>query len=100
MIISINQSGGYAGVNQNLATIDTTRLNAATARQIEQLVQQLTFFHLPEKVTEQVGADMLRYEITVEDINRRHTVIFDDDGSPQTAQLRQLVNLVRQQIGQ
>jgi len=99
MTISINQSGGYAGISQHLATIDTTRLNAATARQIEQLVQELDFFHLPEQATQQVGTDMLRYEITVEDLNRQRTVAFDDDGSPQTAQLRQLVNLVSQ-VGQ
>jgi hypothetical protein len=96
MTISINQSGGFAGISQPVATIDTNQLDRTTARQLEQLIQETDFFRLPEKVTQQVGADMLVYEITVEDANRRHTVTFDDDGSPQTSQLRQLVNLVRQ----
>ena len=82
---------------QYSADVDTTQLDTATAQQVKQLVQSLDFFNLsaivPEKV---VGADLIRYDVTVSEGDRQHTVTLADDGSPEIAPLRRLVDTLIQ----
>jgi len=95
MRITIKQSGGYAGVATQLASVDTGRLQPASAQQVEQQVHRSGFFDLPADATPGlVGADLLRYEITVREGEREHRVTFADNGGPETASLRQLVQTV------
>jgi hypothetical protein len=90
--ISVTRTGGYAGLSEQIADVDTERMPKAAAARIVSLVDAGKFFALPDRVpSTKVGADMFRYEITVEDGSRRHTVAFLDDDSPSTAGLRQLV---------
>ena len=96
MNISIKKSGGFAGITEDLGTIDTAKLGAGAARQVEQTVREIGFFDLPGTISGGVGADLFRYEITVMDGDREHTVTFEDDGSPETAPLRSLVDFLSQ----
>ncbi len=92
MNISLKRSGGFAGLQENLANIDTAKLPASEAQRLEQSVQGLGFFDLPAAISAGgVGADFFRYEITVVQGERRHSVAFADDDSPATAQLRGFV---------
>ena len=93
MQITVARSGGYAGGTEPPVTIDTSQLDAGTRQRIEDLVNQMGFFTLPQQAGG-VGADMFRYEISVSDENRTHMVTFVDDGSQETQSLRRLVEAV------
>lgn len=96
MKITITRSGGFAGTTELIGTLDTSALDAARAQEAQQRIIELGFFSLPENVpATEVGADLFRYEVTVSDQGRQHTVKFmdhDDMMSP----LRRLVDLVIQ----
>jgi len=97
MDISVTRTGGFAGLTKKVGTVNTTQLDAAAAQQVEQMVQSIGFFDLPAIVSGgALGADMFRYEITVTQGDRQHTVVFDDDESPETAPLHRLVDTVIQ----
>jgi hypothetical protein len=95
MHISIKRSGGYAGLTEQLADLDTAGLDAPGKKQLEQLVLNLGFFSLPANASaETVGADFLQYEITIKEGTQAHTVIFADDNRPATSALRDFVKTV------
>lgn len=96
MQISVRRSGGFAGITE-AKTIDTARLDASAARQVEQLVRDVDFFALPVDASQNgVGADLFQNEITVHDGSRQHTIRFNDTGQPETAALRRLVDTTLQ----
>ena len=96
MRISVKRIGGYAGVSEEVASADTAILDPARAQQLEQTVRACRFFDLPPHVPgATVGADLFRYEITVTEGDRRHTVTFDEDG-PEIVPLRDLVAALTQ----
>ena len=83
MKVIVKKSGGYAGLSEDAANIDTadeTKLSSAEAKKLEQKVQSMKFFDLPETIQSGVGADFETYEITVSDGDHPpHTVTFVDD---------------------
>lgn len=94
MKISVKQTGGYLGLNKS-AAVDTEDLDTATRQEVEQMVQYTGLFDLPATITGgMIGADLVRYEITVAEGNRQHTVTFLHDGSPETEPLRKLADRV------
>ena len=93
MRITVARSGGYAGITEEPVTIETDQLDAGTKQRIEDLVNEMGFFTLPNQAGG-VGADMFRYEISVSDGDRTHMVTFVDDGSQETQSLRRLVEAV------
>lgn len=91
MKITIRQTGGFAGRPVELAAVDTDRLDPGAAGELRKAVEESGFFGLPATVASTaIGADMLTYEVTVEDAGRRHAVAFVDDESARTAPLRRL----------
>ena len=97
MNISVKRSGGFAGLTENLADLDTKQIDTAAAQRVEQLVQSLEFFNLPATISGGgIGADFFHYEITVIQNDRQHTIAFDDDDSPVTAPLRRFVETLSQ----
>ncbi|HMH52963.1 MAG TPA: protealysin inhibitor emfourin [Candidatus Acidoferrum sp.] len=97
MRIRVRQLGGFAGEPLELGRVDTATLPADVAAALHQTVDQAHFFDLPAVVpSDSVGADLLVYEITVEDGDRRHSVSFVEDGSEAASPLRGLkTQLVR-----
>ena len=87
MKISATGGGGFAGVSEHYE-LDTRRLPQGGA--IEALLQNLDFFHAaePEAV---LGADIPRWEITVDDGRQCRTVAFADDGGPACARWKPLI---------
>ncbi len=93
MKISVKRTGGYAGLPEDLAAINTAALPVAVAQQVEQMVQEIRFFDLPAVVSGgTIGADLFNYEVTITEDDRHHTVVFVDNDSPETAPLRRLVD--------
>lgn len=76
MKITAKQGGGFAG-GERCVELDTAC--RADGQSLEALVRQLDFFGAAPPCA--VGADIPRWEITVEDGPRRHTVTVLDDGS-------------------
>lgn len=92
MKIAIQRTGGFAGLQEELVSVDTAQLPPAEARRIEELVGNAGFFGLPTALGGEItGADLFQLRITVTDGARRHTVEFPDHESPELAPLRALV---------
>jgi hypothetical protein len=97
MQVSVKRSGGFAGLTEEVAAVETAQLDAAAAQQVEQLIQSVGFFDLPATISGgTIGADLFRYEITVSEGDRQHTVTFTDDESSEIAPLRRLVETLTQ----
>jgi hypothetical protein len=86
--IVIKRTGGYGGAGHT-ATVDTLRLDPGRARQIEQLADQASAGAAQR--TEPVGADLLRYDIKIQDGGKTRTLSFIDDGSPDAGPMKRLV---------
>lgn len=92
MKVVIRRTGGFAGLEEELASLDTTQMPPAEARQLEERVRSMTFFGLPAALGSHIkGADLYRFRITIDDGSRRHTVEFPDHDSPELTPLRELV---------
>lgn len=76
MKISARADGGFAGLAESVE-LETTGLAMGPA--LEALLQRLDFFSAAPPCP--VGADLPRWDITVEDGARCHTVSVVDDGS-------------------
>ena len=91
MKIAVKQSGGFAGEVKDLLQLDTAQMEPSLSQQVERIIRDGKFFDLPAVVQGDVGADFIRYEITVTDSGRQHTVVFQDDGGPKTAAMKKLL---------
>src|SRR5262245_8480328 len=93
MHISITRSGGYAGITEQVVDLDTSQLDPAAARKVEEAVKKSDIYSRSAQTGGgTVGADLLKYEITIADGGRRQQVTFAEDGKPATAPLTGLVN--------
>lgn len=84
------ESGGFAGLRRERA-VETARLPERRRVTIETLVERATFFELPEILVSGLP-DVIQYRMRVEDSQRAHEVLFDDEQA--TEPLRELVVLV------
>ena len=100
MEITVKRSGGFAGLTEPVAAVNTAQLDAAAAQRVEHILQSIGFFDLPATISGgTVGADLLYYEITATEDNRQHTVTFPaDESNPETALLHQLVQTLTQMV--
>ncbi len=95
MIITIKQTGGFAGVPIELKSIDTSEMDAQVGGHLESIFEQLNFFDLPESFpSTEIGADIGAYEITVVDHERQHTVSLAMGESQAAAPLRAFVEQI------
>jgi Emfourin len=95
MQISVQRSGGYAGIEETVGAVDTAVLDPDARAGLESLVGEADFFALPDTVEGEVGADQFRYEIAIDDpdTGRRHAVTFVGESGP-AAPLKRLVDAV------
>jgi len=96
MKIRLRKSGGYAGIESEPVTLDTAELGSEQRDELRRLTEEASFFSLPESVEGEGGFDFFRYELTVTDDGRTHTVAFPDDQSEETAPLRRLAGRIEQ----
>ena len=86
MIIQFERSGGFTGLNLHLE-IDTRQLPEREAQEFNRLVESAGFFGLPERLhAPEGGADRFRYQLTIADGPRRHTVRVGESGAPPALQ--------------
>src|SRR5262245_9272508 len=92
MKVIIRKTGGFAGFD-DLKEIDTAHMDSDAADEIESTVKNMGFFDLPAfGSSDTVGADLVHYEVTTIDGERRHTVAFNYDVSNKSAPLNKLVD--------
>ena len=84
------ESGGFAGLRRERA-VETARLPTRRRVTIETLVERATFFELPEILVSGLP-DVIQYRMRVEDAERAHEVVFDDEQASEP--LRTLVILL------
>jgi len=81
MNITIRSSGGFAGIEQLVATLDTRRLTTETASRVTQCIDELAAW--ARSHTEPQGADFLEFEVTISDDERNASrIAVTDDGKP------------------
>ena len=94
MTISVTRTGGFAGLTDELGTVDTATLDATAKQALELAVRRTNFFQLPARLPgEPVGADLFTYRVTVKDGSRAHSVSFTGEEGA-AAGLRVLVAAV------
>jgi len=100
MEITVKRRGGFAGLTEHVAAVNTAQLDAAAAQRVAHMLQRSGFFDLPATVSGgTVGADLYYYEITATEGNRQHTVTCPaDESNPETAPLHQLVQTLTQMV--
>jgi hypothetical protein len=80
--IRISRSGGFAGLQEELAQVDTADLDPRQAAALDSQLDEVDFFALPSELpTSDVGADQFTYSITVSGERGSHTVSFHADGT-------------------
>jgi len=92
MKVIIQRSGGYAGVVETLCDVDTANLDAASAAAAEQLTLRAEAVAKTAAAAQPIGADLLRYEVTLEDENGRRKWAVVDDNSTRVEPIRRLLD--------
>jgi hypothetical protein len=93
MLVTVRRSGGFAGIDEEVGSVDTASLETGAREEVERLVAETDFFALPAalEAEDEIGADQFSYEITVSDGERTHSVAFKGEG-PRAEPLRRLVD--------
>ena len=90
MLITIKHRGGFAGLDEEIARVDTAKLSPELARRIEATVQQLNLKGLSGNVPGgPIGADFLAYEVTLEQDGGRNSFRVVDDGGEFATKIRE-----------
>jgi hypothetical protein len=93
MRVIVRRSGGFAGTAETLHDIDTDNLDAASATEVENLVQTLDAAARTDGAQAQpVGADFIKYEVTLSDGQGQRTLSIIDDNSPRLDPVYSLLN--------
>ncbi|MEO1089250.1 MAG: protealysin inhibitor emfourin [Pseudomonadota bacterium] len=96
MRITIHRRGGFAGIDELVADLETGALTETDREMAETAVRHLGFFGLaPTPADEMIGADMLRTELTVEDADRVHRVAYTDQSGNAAEPLRRFVERIK-----
>jgi len=92
MRIEVRQQGGFAGsIRRPPLVVETEDLEPALARELETLATQLPAGGGRRR---RVGADLMRYDVLVDDASGRRTAAFFEPDVP--APVRALLKLARQ----
>ena len=94
MNIRIRQSGGFAGIEQDLGSVDTSDLAQEKATRLEKCIAELKRFDAAAGEAP-VGADMFRYEIEIrDDEGARQTLVFHGEPEEAPEPLQELLEAV------
>ena len=91
MRITVTRTGGYAGT-ERVADVDTAHLDPARARAIEQMARDAAGD--AGRTEEVIGADLMRYEIIIQDNGSSRRLSWTDDGNPQGGPVKRLIEEV------
>lgn len=88
MRIEVRQQGGFAGLRRPPMVIETEDLEPGLARELESLAAALPAGGPPGR-----GADLVRYDVLVDDPSGRRSATFFEPGVP--GEVRELLRLAR-----
>jgi len=96
MRVTLEQTGGFAGISKPPIVVDTSTLDPEEARRLRALVADAAFFALPtDLVLDRVVPDSFGYTLTIlDDDGREHSVSFANASAQEG--LRLLVSTIRQ----
>ena len=89
MRIEVRQQGGFAGLRRPPLVVETEDLEPGPARELEELAAALPAGGPPGR-----GADLMRYDVLVDDASGRRTAAFFEPDVPQP--VRELLKLARE----
>jgi hypothetical protein len=96
--ISIERSGGFAGITMKTA-VDKKDLAPDEALKLRQMVEEADFFNLPGKiVSRSPQPDRFQYELRLEESGRQYAVRVSEEAMP--AKLKPLVNWLMEKARQ
>lgn len=97
MIIHLERTGGFTAIPQQ-TVIDLASLDSSEGQMLRALVESADFFKLPGRIpSARDGVDRFHYKLTIEEVDRRHTVEMGESGVPEQLRplLQQLTLLAR-----
>jgi hypothetical protein len=95
MKISATVSGGFAGLEEAYH-VDTEKSPTMAMRALEATIEKIGFFDAPANLQEEfIGADAMRWTITIVDGSRQHSVSFVEDGSTEIVAWQELVEQIK-----
>jgi hypothetical protein len=86
MRVELRAQGGFAGLRRPPLVLETDRLEPDVAREVEELAAGLPAGGAPGR-----GADLMRYDVVVEDQGERRTAAYFEPDVPE--QVRRLLRL-------
>jgi Emfourin len=93
MKLMIKKTGGFAGIERTLASLDTERMPKASADQVRQHVEDLST--LAAQTSESGGADQFQYEINVTEPGLApRALTFIDEGDPNHPAMKHVAALL------
>jgi len=93
MKIEIRRSGGFAGIEQLLASSDSGDWSAELAEDVGARVERV--FRLAGAKPRPVGADQYRYEITTsEPGGETRRLVVADEGDPNEPALKEILGII------
>jgi hypothetical protein len=80
MRVVLQQEGGFAGLVRPPLVVDSAQLALAQQRDLDRLMVECDFFHLPsgEPIAPQGAADYVTYTLTVEREQQSHAIRVTD----------------------
>ena len=90
MRIEVRQQGGFAGLRRPPTVIETEDLEPGLARELESLAAALP---AGGAGGDRLGADLIRYDVLVDDPSGRRSATFFEPGVP--GEVRELLRLAR-----
>jgi hypothetical protein len=96
MQITVIQTGGFAGVHQQVGPVDSSSLDPEVAEQVDRIIAESDFFNLPERLptTGQVYDDF-NYAVHVVDGDHAHTVELEGQSDhPAAPAILELISLL------
>jgi hypothetical protein len=88
--IEVRVQGGFAGIRRPPVVLETSELEPEQARELEALAAGLPAGGAPPSR----GADLMRYEVAVEDASGHRTAAYHEPDVPE--QVRALLRLARE----
>ena len=100
MQITVNKTGGFAGVSQRLGPVEISSLDPGVADRVSRLVTESDFFHLPEDLQGTPVYDGFHYAVQAVDGTAEHTVnLAGMSDEPAAARLHELIELLDEAVG-
>ena len=88
MRVELRAQGGFAGLRRPPLVLETEQLEPDVAREVEELAGGLPAGGAPGR-----GADLMRYDVVVEDRGERRTAVYFEPNVPDA--VRRLLRLAR-----